>query len=168
MGVAESVFDGIGLEWGLSMPSQWLHRLQLSWDALNAGWNEWILGYGPDKQGSLMERLGMDDPSWRKMMLTLIAIVVGLTIVISLILMLRYRPPRRDRAAVLYQRFVDKSGVKPKTGEDPIAFAERAASQSQIGKPAIDDITDDYLEARYGPLAEQALARLEQNVSAIR
>ena len=168
MGVADSVFDGIGLEWGLSMPSQWLHRLQLSWDALNAGWNEWVLGYGPDKQESLMDRLGMEDPTWRKMMLTLIGIVIAMTIVISLVLMMRYRPPRRDRAAVLYQRFVDKCGVAPRTGEDPIAFAERAAGQSEIGKPAIDGITDDYLEARYGPLAEQALARLEQNVSAIR
>ncbi len=168
MGVAESVFDGVGLEWGLSMPSQWLHRLQLSWDALNAGWNEWILGYGPDKQESLMERFGMDDPSWRKMMLTLIAIVVGLTLLISLVLMLRYRPPRRDRAAILYQRFVNKSGVEPRIGEDPIAFAQRAAGQSQLGRPAIDDITEDYLEARYGPMADQALARLEQSVSAIR
>ncbi len=168
MGVAESVFDGVGLEWGLSMPSQWLHNLKLSWDALNAGWNEWILGYGPDKQESLMGRFGMEDPTWRKMMLTLICIVIALTIVVSLVLMLRYRPPRRDRAAVLYQKFVDKSGVAPITGEDPIAFAERAADNSSMDKTTIETVTDDYLEARYGPMAEQALARLEQNVAAIR
>ena len=168
MGVADSMFDGVGLEWGLSMRSEWLHRLQLRWDAMNAAWNEWVLGYGPEKQRSLMGTLGMEDPTWRKMMLTLICIVIALTIVVSLVLMLRYRPPRRDRAAVLYQRFVDKSGVAPITGEHPIAFARRAADSSTMDKATIDSVTDDYLEARYGLLAEQALARLEQNVAAIR
>ena len=66
MGVADSLFDGIGMEWGLTAPSVFLHQMQLSLDALNAKWNDWVLGYGPDKQNEFMQMLGMDDPSWRK------------------------------------------------------------------------------------------------------
>jgi len=168
MGFTGSMFDGIGMEWGLSAPSQLLHQLQLTWDAMNAGWNQWVLGYGPDNQNSLMEALGMEDPSWRKKFLTLIGLVIALTLIISLILMLRYRPPPRDRAAVLYQRFVNKTGVSPKIGETPDAFALRAREASNLGDDAIHTITDTYLEARYGVIDPSAIERLEREVAAIR
>src|SRR5210317_2243670 len=88
-----AMFDGSGAAWGLGAPSMLLHNLVLAWDAANAKWNEWILGYGPDNQERFMDWLGMDDPDWRQMILTLVALVTGLTMLISLALMLRYRPP---------------------------------------------------------------------------
>lgn len=167
MGFTDSLFDGIGTAWGLSAPSELLHRIRLTWDALNAGWNEWVLGYGPDKQLSFMESLGMDSPSWRKMMLTLIGVVVALTLFISLLLMLRYRPPPRDRAAVLYARFVRTTGVAPVTGETPDAFAARAAAFSSLDDATIRSITANYLDARYGNEDPDSLGRLEAEVTAI-
>ena len=167
MGFTNSMFDGIGLEWGLSAPSELLHRLRLTWDALNASWNDWVLGYGPDRQKSFMEALGMDDPSWRKMMLTLIGAVVALTLLISLMLMLRYRPPKRDRAAVLYRRFVRRTGVRPIVGETPDAFARRAIVTSPIEDSKIQSIIETYLDARYGSEDPAALRRLEREVAAI-
>ena len=167
MGVAESLFDGVGMEWGLAAPSMLLHQIQLNLDALNAKWNDWVLGYGPDKQNEFMRRLGMDDPSWRKMMLTLISIVIALILLVSAILALRYRPPPRDRAAVLYQRFVDKTGLKLDIGESPDAFANRVSADCNMGVDTVHDITDTYLEARYGDINPAALQRLEDQVAAI-
>jgi transglutaminase-like putative cysteine protease len=43
-GIAGVLFSDIGASWGLTAPSLLLHRLSLTWDALNARWNEWILG----------------------------------------------------------------------------------------------------------------------------
>ena len=168
LGLAESLFDGIGLEWGLAAPSKLLHQLQLRWDALNAGWNDWVLGYGPDKQNDFMRILGMDDPSWRKMMLTLITLVIGLILLVSAVLALRYRPPARDRAAILYQRFVSKTGFDIGIGETPDAFALRAGQGSRLDIDTINDITDVYLEARYGITDAAALQHLEDRVSAMR
>ncbi len=168
LGVAESLFDGVGLEWGLSAPSMLLHRIQLSWDALNARWNDLVLGYGPDKQNDFMRMLGMDDPSWRKMMLTLVTIVIALILLVSGILALRYRPPPRDRAAILYQRFIAKSGHQLDIGESPAAFAGRVSANSRLSADTIHDITSSYQEARYGNFDPAALQRLEQQVAAIR
>ena len=168
LGVTESLFDGIGMEWGLAAPSMLFHQLQLSWDALNAGWNDWVLGYGPNKQNDFMRMLGMDDPSWRKMMLTLVTLVIGLILLVSAGLALRYRPPARDRAAILYQRFVSKTGFDIGIGETPDAFALRAGQGSRLDISTINDITDTYLEARYGITDAAALQHLEDRVSAMR
>jgi len=168
LGIASSLFDGIGMEWGLAAPSLLLHQLQLSWDALNAGWNDWVLGYGPDKQNDFMRMLGMDDPSWRKMMLTLVTMVIGLILLVSAGLTIRYRPPVRDRAAILYQRFVRKTGIDIGIGEAPDAFASRVGDASRCGANTINDITDTYLEARYGSTDPAALQRLEEQVGTMR
>ena len=110
-GMSASMFGAAGAAWGLSAPSQFLHQLGLSWDAINAKWNDWVLGYGPENQDKLMQWLGMDDPDWQKMMLTLIGLSIALIIGISLLLTLRYRAPPQDRAAILYRSFVQKTGL---------------------------------------------------------
>ncbi|NND46710.1 MAG: DUF3488 domain-containing transglutaminase family protein, partial [Woeseiaceae bacterium] len=74
-GASDAAFEGLGEAWGLSAPSELLHKLSLTVDAINARWNDWILGYGPDTQSRFMQWLGMRDPDWRKMMLTLVAVV---------------------------------------------------------------------------------------------
>ncbi len=167
-GVSGALLDGVAAAWGLSAPSALIHRLTLTWDAMNAKWNEWILGYGPENQNRFMRLLGMDDPDWRKMMLTLVFLVAGLIMLISLLLMLRYRAPRRDRAARLYARFVRRTGLVPATGETPLAFATRAVADSPLPAAAIDAVTTAYLAARYGPEDRDALERLAAAVSAAR
>ena len=114
-----------------------------------------------------MRALGIEDPSWRKMMLTLITIVIALVLLISGILALRYRPPPRDRAAVLYQRFIAKTGQQLDIGESPAAFALRVSTESKLSADTIHDITSSYQEARYGNIDPAALQRLEAQVAAI-
>ncbi len=166
-GARNAALDGIGLSWGFSAPSELLQKLTLTWDALNAKWNDWILGYGPDKQRSFLEWLGMDDPSWRKMLLTLVAVVVALIIGVSVLMMLRYRTPSRDRASILYDRFVKKTGLKRHLGETAQDFARRAAAESKLPGAAIDKFTAAYLDARYGPETDDAETRLRAALAAV-
>jgi len=163
-GRSGAMFDGIGASWGLSAPSELLYQLTLTWDALNAKWNDWILGYGPENQSKFMEWLGMEDPDWRQMMLTLIAIVVALIAIISVMLMLRYRPPRKDAAAILYQKFTEKAGVEPSQGETPLSYAVRITdARSDIADDA-NSITAHYLDVRYGPPDLVAIEILKRSV----
>jgi transglutaminase-like putative cysteine protease len=162
-----AMFDGAAAAWGLAAPSRLLHNLVLAWDAANAKWNAWILGYGPENQERFMSWLGMDDPDWRQMLLTLVALVTGITMLISLALVLRYRPPSRDRAAVLYERFVRKSGLKPATGETPRLFAQRVERDSALSADSVHSITDTYLDVRYGPPDPALLTSLESQIAAL-
>jgi transglutaminase-like putative cysteine protease len=149
-GRSGAMFDGIAASWGLSAPSELLYQLTLTWDVINAKWNDWILGYGPENQNKFMEWLGMEEPDWRQMMLTLIAIVTVLVAIISVLLLLRYRPPPKDAAAILYQKFTDKAGVSPSRGETPRAYAMRLALEKAAIAGDAESITAQYLEARYG------------------
>jgi transglutaminase-like putative cysteine protease len=162
-----AMFDGSAAAWGLGTPSMLLHNVVLAWDAANAKWNEWILGYGPENQERFMNWLGMDDPDWRQMMLTLIAIVTALTMLISLALILRYRPPPRDRAAILYDRFVRKSGLTPATGETARVFAGRVRRDGSLPAATVNSITTTYLDVRYGPPDAALLQRLESDIAAL-
>ena len=166
-GRSGSMFGGAAAAWGLQAPSALLHQLTLTWDAINAKWNDWVLGYGPEKQDLFMKWLGMDDPGWRKMILTLLAIVVGLVLLISVLLSLRNRPPTKDRAAFLYDRFLIKTGIVPQTGETPAVFAVRAEAESPLPAEAIQAVTTRYLVARYGPGDPTAMQRLESAVAAV-
>jgi transglutaminase-like putative cysteine protease len=168
IGASDAAFDGIGQAWGLTAPSRLVHQLKLTWDAMNATWNEWILGYGPETQKSFMEWLGMDDPSWRKMMLTLVSLVIGLILLISLLLMLRYRPPQKDEAARLYRRFVKKTGLEPQTGETARVFALRVLESHAAPDQAVNEITDAYMDVRYGLGGEKARGRLREAIGAMR
>lgn len=157
-------FDGMAASWGFSGRIPLLENVVMTWDAINAKWNEWILGYGPEKQNSFMEFLGMEDPNWRKLLMTMIITVITLVIAISGIMMLRYRPPKRDPAVRLYLAFVKKTGVEPKTGETATNFAARAAEQSKMPADEIAAVTNAFIETRYGGGGDESFARLKNAV----
>jgi len=160
LGTREAALDGVGADWGFVPGSEWLYQMTLTWDAINARWNEWILGYGPENQNRFMQWLGMDFPDWRKMLLTLVGIVIALIMLVSAFLMLRYRPPPRDPASILYNRFVRRTGIAPRTGETALAFAARVRASQTLAPALVDDVTDAYLEARYGPDETRGMERL--------
>ena len=166
VGRSGAMFDGIGAAWGLTAPAEWMYQISLTWDALNARWNEWILGYGPENQNLFMQWLGMEEPDWRKMMLTLIAIVGIIIMIISFLLIARYRPPGKDEAVILYRSFTRKAGLEPHRGETPLSYLMRLQQDSNnLQKDdAAADVTDSYLAARYGPPQDDAMTRLKSAV----
>ncbi len=166
-GARGATLEGFGEGWGFSAPSQLLQNLVMTWDAMNAKWNEWVLGYGPDTQNSFMEWLGMDDPDWRKMLLTLVGSVIGLILLISGLMMLRSRPPTRDRAAILYDKFIRKTGLERRTGETEQAFEKRTLAESNLPGDSVSSVTVAYLDARYGVKGADAMKRLESAIAAV-
>lgn len=168
VGMSGARFGDAGTRWGLTSPALWVYRVELAWDLLNASWNAWILGYGPDNQTRLMRWLGMSDPDWRKMMLTLVAVIVMLVALVSLLLLYRYRPPAKDEAARLYRRFVRKAGVPPGRGETPRTYAARLAGAGVADPREAETVARWYLAARYGPPRERSLRALRTAVRLFR
>jgi transglutaminase-like putative cysteine protease len=164
-GISEALSDGIGESWGFTAPSALRYQLEMAYDVLNAKWDEWVLGYGPEAQQKLMRLLGMSDPSWRKMLLTLVFVVISIVLLISYLLYRRYQPPPRDAASILYQRFLRKVGLQPTVGETPRNYATRAGNTGKISAESIDSVTAAYMDARYGPAGKDAISRLQQEVA---
>lgn len=164
-GTRDPSMESLASGWGFSAPSQFIQNVVLTWDVLNAKWNDWILGYGPDKQNSFMRWLGMADPNWRSMMLTLVTLLITLLVGVSGLLMLRYRRPSKDEAEKLYERFVRATGLQRRTGESAQQFSVRAAENSELPGAWLHDVTTHYLRCRYGVDGDRHLATLETLVS---
>jgi transglutaminase-like putative cysteine protease len=164
-GMSGARFDSIGAVWGMGSSTAWVYQVVMYWDALNAAWNEWILAYGPENQQLFMEWLGMKDPDWRKMLLTLLVLVALMVIGISIVMLRRNRPPPVDPAARLYKAFTRRAGISPRTGETPFSYAQRLRQSPQFSQQRIDLVTSNYLAARYGMPDDETLRRLESAVS---
>jgi protein-glutamine gamma-glutamyltransferase len=51
-------------------------QLRAAWEALNNGWNQWVLNYTQGKQLNLLKHLGFESPSWTDLSYLLLAILV--------------------------------------------------------------------------------------------
>jgi protein-glutamine gamma-glutamyltransferase len=56
-------------------PQFWA-QLRATWEAVNNGWNQWILNYNQSAQLDLLKNIGFDAPSWEDLGYVLIALVV--------------------------------------------------------------------------------------------
>lgn len=53
-----------------------MQSLRNVWEAMNNGWNQWVLNYTQSKQLNLLKQLGFESPSWEDLSYVLIALLV--------------------------------------------------------------------------------------------
>jgi transglutaminase-like putative cysteine protease len=141
----------------------WVNRLVLSWDAVNAAWDRWVLAYGPDAQDDLQLVLGFDVP--RPAQLALLA--GGGTVVCLLVLALWLRRgdrPRPDPLAQLYAEFCRHMAGAWRArapAESPLRYAESVAAARPDLAGEVRRITELYLRLRYGAPAPSSAPAAE-------
>ena len=131
----------------------WLMEIRLQWDTLVFRWDQWVLGYGPDRQYELLSRVGMRAPDWQSMAAGLLT-GTGALLLFFALWMLR-RPGRRisDPAQAAYLRFcrkLERAGMHRGPGEGPRDFAEKVKRLRPEIAPAVERITGIYISLRYG------------------
>ncbi|MBM3346113.1 MAG: transglutaminase domain-containing protein [Betaproteobacteria bacterium] len=148
----------------------WLRNMRYNWDALANKWNQWVLGYNPQRQREVLNRFGVAQPSWQKLAQILfwsVAVVIGLT---AAWLLWRFR--NHDPAQAAWLAFCAKlarRGVKRRADEGPVDFALRVAAALPDKAAAVSEIADLYVEQRYGREApREGLLRLRQAVRRFR
>lgn len=152
-GVAAAVPDAAALPLLERTHSPWLRKLRLNLDALANQWNQWVLGYDSERQFALLTRLGMQDITWRKMALDMLAVVAVLVGLLALLMLRRLRTRVADPALALYLKFcrkLEKTGIARAGHEGAQDFAARASRLKPELAPAIADITASYVALRYG------------------
>jgi hypothetical protein len=110
----------------------WVRDLRYRLDAVTNGWNQWVLGYNPQKQRDFLAGLGFGEPDWRRMTAAL-AILCGLVLLGLTAWVLRNRR-RIDPAFAAWQRFAGRLAARGTVWhpwEGPLAFADRAAAASR-------------------------------------
>ena len=52
-------------------------RLRATWEAINSGWNDWVLNYTQGEQTNLLRRLGFEEPDWQSAAQVLVGLAVA-------------------------------------------------------------------------------------------
>ena len=159
--------EGEALGFRVAGQAAWLRHYR---DALGHRWNQWVLGYGPERQRDLLRDLGLGEGDWPGLVRLLVAALLLATLVLAGLIL--YRPGRRaDPAQRLYEGFCRKlarRGVTRRPGEGPRDFARRAAARLPGQAARIEAIGRDYIRLRYREAGgAEALARLRARIRAL-
>jgi transglutaminase-like putative cysteine protease len=169
-GLARAVTGDASLPLLMRAQLEWLRGVRYRWEALAHQWNLWVLGYNPERQRELAERLGLRNADWRSLtatLFTLLGAIVVLLLAWSLRGTLRADPVQRAWRA--FCRKLGAKGLERAPGEGPRDYAARAAARLPAAREAIEAIGALYLELRYGRPrrgagARRGVAELERRV----
>ncbi|MEM7282018.1 MAG: DUF3488 and DUF4129 domain-containing transglutaminase family protein [Pseudomonadota bacterium] len=164
-GLADAVALGDQLPGAFFRNSAILLKLRYGYDAMNIWWNDFVLGYGPDAQKALLEKLGLKDYDW-KLLVAILTAGMGLVMfALWFMLMRQIRPRTRDQLVSIYKRFCEKMaqlGITKLGHEGPKDFAARIrARRPDLGQD-VTLITNTYVNLRYEANPRYELGDLRQ------
>lgn len=138
-----------------------LRGVVLSWDAVNAAWDRWVLAFGPEAQEGLLLAFGFRGAE----PLRLALLAAGATLLAMLVLGLALRHGARlrpDPATLLYAAMCRRLARRVRARRPAEAagdYAEAVAEARPDLASEVRAITDLYLRLRYGGAHDPALER---------
>ena len=131
----------------------WLKEARYAWDAVGNTWNQWVLGYNPDRQTRFLAQFGLAEVTWQNMVIILIAVSILIILALSLSLLFRINAQRPDpvqRAYLAYCAAMAKRGATRKPSEGPRDFAARVSMQFPEVRETAHKVSELYVSLRYG------------------
>ncbi len=120
----------VAAAFGVMVSPDAIARLRAAWEAVNNGWNQWVLNYTQSKQLNLLKNIGFASPSWEDLAYVLLGLLVGVSTAGALwTLWERSRHDPWLRLLQRAQRRLQKAGVAIPPSAPPrlLATAARAA-----------------------------------------
>lgn len=143
----------------------WLRQVRYAMDAVANSWNQWVLGYNPDRQSRFLTQFGLTEVTWQNLVIILTAVGGTIVLALSLALLLRGNARRVDPAQRAWLSFctaMAKRGAMRRAGEGPRDFAARVSMQYPEIRASAQEISQLYIAQRYGRDAS------EENLKALR
>lgn len=130
----------------------WLGDLRNSWDALDNGWNQWVLAYGPELQERFYRKVGLEYGNWLQLALVFVVLFSVVFGFYWLYLLWERRPPPLPPVTRDYARFcarLARLGLKRAAHEGPLDYGTRVAATRPDLERDVLAITDCYIALRY-------------------
>lgn len=151
LGFDESMDGSSGAAGNLLRTNSFISRLALSWDALNTGWNRWVLSFGPKSQETMMSLVGIDKPSVQYLTVAL-GISTTIFLVILGLLQRRSQKPRVDRLQRCYEKLCMRTGRAARCripSEGPQEYAEAICELRPDLATEVERLFATYVQLRY-------------------
>jgi hypothetical protein len=145
-----------------------LRQMRHTLDYVANAWNQWVLGYTPDRQRWLLSTVGIDNATWQKLTAILFCLAGVIVAAFTVLALRRLQSRVRDPVKTAYLKFCDKlrrKGLPRDPAEGPVDYARRLGRQRPDLAPAVSSITGLYVALRYGAeTSAAALMDLQQRV----
>lgn len=142
----------------------WLRTVRHRWEAISNSWNQWVIGYNPERQRELLDRLGFPHADWRTYGALLGS--SGALLILMLLVWNLWRPSREDRLDRVWRQLGRKCarhGCPRPPWEGPRDYGTRLAHAFPQHAPTLVRFAETYATLRYGARqdheAEHRLAR---------
>jgi len=140
-------------------------NLRAMWDAMNNGWNQWVLNYTQGKQLDLLKNIGFESPGWEDLGYLLIGIIVAVSLLgAAWTLWERSRHDPWLRLLEQAARRLQKSGLKLPPNSGPRQMARLLLDcygPTDVQARAVHDWLLRLEQFRYAPAsADQQAPRL--------
>ncbi|HEY3049316.1 MAG TPA: DUF3488 and transglutaminase-like domain-containing protein [Polaromonas sp.] len=141
-------------------------QLRATWEAVNNGWNQWVLNYTQGKQLNLLKGIGFESPSWTDLSYVLIGIIVLAALLgAAWTLWDRAQHDPWLRLLARARKRLAKAGIEstPATSPRQLALQVQAKYSSQSGSQgqALHDWLLQLELQRYAPLSTSQQAQLK-------
>ena len=152
-GLNAALPDNTVLPFLIRTQSPLLLKLRFNLDALTNQWNQWVLGYDTERQFAFLTRLGMEDVTWQKLALNMLAGVSLLVGLFTLVMLRRLVVRQTDAVQAAWLktcRKLGKAGLPRAPHEGAMDYADRIAAARPDLAADIYDIAARYASLRYG------------------
>ncbi|MBS3916991.1 MAG: DUF3488 domain-containing transglutaminase family protein [Sulfuritalea sp.] len=150
-GLASAIPVGEPLPFLVRSNLSWLRQVRFRWEAVTNTWNQWVLGYTPERQRDVLTRLGLREPDW-KAMTALMAALCGL-LLLALTAWALHKRVRIDptvRAWNRLSRKLARVGLARQNWEGPADYVRRVVLARPELTQSMEAIALLYIELRYG------------------
>ncbi|MBC7436691.1 MAG: DUF3488 domain-containing transglutaminase family protein [Bdellovibrionales bacterium] len=140
--------------------------LRAGWEALNNGWNQWVLNYTQSRQLNLLKDIGFESPSWEDLSYVLIGLIVFVSLCgAAWTLWERSRHDPWLRLLWHARRELHKAGLDVPATTPPRQMANAATERFGAAAAALRDWLLRLEALRYAPPGRQAgsLASLQRD-----
>ncbi len=147
----------------IRIDADWLRDLRNRWEAANNAWNQWVLGYNPQRQREVLSRLGLSEPDWRNMTAAL-ALLSALALLIVMLWTL-YQRTTATPAQHAWRNFCAKLkrlGMTRADWEGPLDFALRVARERPELGTLSREAAGHFADLHYGTGKPEQLHRLKE------
>lgn len=129
-----------------------LQRLRATWEAVNNGWNQWVLNYTQDRQLNLLKRLGVSAPDWQDL-LRLLALLLATACLaaVAWAATLRRRQDPWLHLLARARRRLERAGLPVNAATPPRALAAQASQALGDGSRPLADWLLRLEAQRYAP-----------------
>ncbi|MET4575179.1 DUF3488 and transglutaminase-like domain-containing protein [Ottowia thiooxydans] len=143
-----------------------LVQLRATWEAINNGWNQWVLNYTQSRQLDFLKNLGFEEPSWED----LGKVLAGLLTIAALVgagwaMWERGQHDPWQRLLGRARKRLQRAGVQIPPNAPPRELARIAQSTDRLPVPLKDALQEWLLaleRARYAPAPENSSSQMAQ------